>query len=103
MQRKILTLIIIAVIAGLFAWSPWITPAAASELAETQFNNAWNGVMDGCGTYGNDLGAKEFRKIPFGAFVTLDYQCGLVMPDEPAHHSTVYILFFGTVFGYPKP
>jgi hypothetical protein len=103
MQKKILTFIIIAVIAGVFAWSPWITSAAASKLAETQFNNAWNGVMDGCGTYGNNLGVKEFRKIPFGAFVTLDYQCGLVMPDEIVHHSTVFVSFFGTGFGYPKP
>ncbi len=103
MQKKILTFIIIAVIAGLFAWSPWITQDTASMLAETQFNKAWNTVIDGCGTHGSDLGAKSFRKDLFGAFVTMDYQCGLVMPDEPALHTTVYVSFFGTTFDYPKP
>ncbi len=103
MQKKILALIIFAVIAGLFAWSPWITQETASKLAEVQFNKAWNSVIDGCGTSGNDLGAKGFQKVPFGAYLTLDYQCGLVMPDEPALHTTVYVSFFGIVFGYPKP
>jgi len=103
MQKKILTLIIFAVIAGLFAWSPWIRQDTASKLAETQFNKVWSTVIDGCGTHGNDLGAKSFRKVLFGAFVTLDYKCGLVMPDEPALHTTIYISFFGTAFGYPQP
>ncbi len=68
MQKKIFALIIIAVIAGFFAWSPWITPDRASKLAETQFNKSWNSVIDGCGTYGSDLGIKGVQKIPFGAY-----------------------------------
>jgi len=103
MRKKSLALIIFSIITSLCAWSPWITQDTASKLAETQFNHDWNGVMDGCGTYGNDLGPKGFRKVLFGAYVTLDYQCGLVMPNEPALHTNVYVSFAGIAFGYPKP
>jgi hypothetical protein len=103
MRQTILVLIMFSIIFGLCVWSPWITQDRATTLAETQFNQAWNGVADGCGTYGNDLGAKDFRKVPFGAYVILDYQCGLVMPDETALHTTMYVSFFGIAFGYPKP
>ena len=102
MQKKILGWILLTVLA-LCAWSPWITRDRASTLAETQFNDAWSGIIDGCGTSCNELGAKDFRKVPFGATVNLEYQCGLVMPDEPPLQTTVYISFFGTAFGYPSP
>ena len=103
MRKTILAPIVFSVLAALCAWSPWITEDAASKLAEIQFNQAWNGVIDGCGTSGDDLGARDFRKTSFGATVTLYYQCGLVMPDEPALHRSVYVSFVGIAFGYPKP
>jgi hypothetical protein len=103
MRRKILALVLFSIVISLFAWSPWLTPSTASKLTENQFNKAWYGVMDGCGTYGDNLGVQDFQKIPFGAIVNLDYQCGLVMPDEAALHTTVYVSFFGIAFGYPKP
>ena len=103
MRQKILILILFSAITSLCAWSPWITQDRASKLAEAQFNKAWNTVIDGCGTSGNDLGTKDFRKVPFGAYVTLDYQCGLVMLNEPALHTNVFISFLGIAFGYPKP
>ena len=103
MQKKIFAFVIVTVLTGLCAWSPWITPPVASKLVETQFNKAWNTVIDGCGTFGNGLGAKDFRKVPFGAYMTLNYQCGLVMPDEPALHTTSYVSFLGIAFGYPTP
>jgi hypothetical protein len=103
MRQKILVLILFSVITSLCAWSPWITQETASKIAETQFNKAWSTVVDGCGTFGDNLGVKEFHKLPFGADVSLDYQCGLVMPDEPALHANVYVSFVGIAFGYPKP
>jgi hypothetical protein len=103
MRRKILVIVALSVLIGLGAWTPWITRETASRLAEVQFNQAWSAVIDGCGTFGNDLGTKEFHKVPFGAYVTLNYQCGLVMPDEPALQTSVYVSFFGIAFGYPKP
>ena len=103
MPRKILLLTIGLSLIGLCAWSPWITRNIAYNLAEFQFNQAWSGVIDGCGTSGTELGAKSFRRVPFGAYVTLDYQCGLVMPDEPVPHTKVFISFFGIAFGFPKP
>jgi hypothetical protein len=103
MRNKLLVFICLAIIVGLCAWSPWLTEATASKLAENQFNHAWEGVMDGCGTASADLGAEGFRKVPFGAYVTLAYQCGLVMPDEPPLHHEIYISLVGIAFGYPKP
>ena len=102
MQKKILFLVVV-VLMGLLAWSPWITEERALTLAETQFNEAWEGIIDGCGTSGNNLGAKDYRKVAFGATVMLQYQCGLVMPDEPPLQTTVYVPFFGIAFGYPAP
>jgi hypothetical protein len=103
MKQKIVLTLFALIGLGVCAWSPWITRDSASQLAESQFNTAWSGVIDGCGTSGNDLGTKEFRKVPFGAYVTLDYQCGLVMPDEPALHAKVFVSFTGIAFGFPKP
>lgn len=103
MKQKILAFVLFFVIAGVLAWSPWITQDRAFHLAETQFNAAWDGVIDGCGTDGINLGAKDFRKVPFGATVMLQYQCGLVMPNEPPLQTTVYVPFFGIASGYPAP
>ena len=103
MRSKFLALILVSIFLGISAWSPWITANTASRLTQDQFNKAWYGVVDGCGTYGDNLVAHDFEKIPFGANVTLDYQCGLVMPNSPAQHTTVYVSFFGVAFGYPKP
>lgn len=102
MQNKTLGPLVLLVLI-LCAWSPWITEESAFHLAETQFNKAWDGIIDGCGTDWNDLGAKDFRKVPFGAMVTLEYQCGLVMPGEPALETTVFVSFFGVAFGFPAP
>ena len=102
MQRKLFAFVLLIVLA-LCAWSPWITPETASNLAEIQFNRAWDGIADGCGVSGNKLGAKNFRKLPFGATLTLEYQCGLVTPSEPPLRTAVYIPFFGVPFGYPAP
>ena len=103
MRRKVFVSVCLSMLIGLCAWSPWITHETASRLAEMQFNQAWSAVTDGCGTSGNNLGAKEFHKVPFGAYVTFDYQCGLVMPDEPPLHANIYVSFIGIAFGYPKP
>jgi hypothetical protein len=103
MRKRVLTWAFILLITTLCAWSPWISQDTASRLAETQFNQAWKSIVDGCGISGKDLGARDFRKVLFGAYVTLYYQCGLVMPDEPALHTTVYVSFVGITFGYPRP
>jgi hypothetical protein len=103
MKQKIVLTIFALIGLSLCAWSPWITRDSASQFAESQFKKAWSGVIDGCGTSGNDFGTKEFRKVPFGAYVRLEYQCGLVMPDEPALHTNMFVSFFGIGFGYPKP
>jgi hypothetical protein len=101
MQRKILVIVI--VLTGLCAWSPWLTRETASRLAESQFNRAWEDVVDGCGTSGDEYGVKGFRKVPFGAVVTLDYQCGLIMPGEPPLQTKIHVPFLGIAFGYPIP
>lgn len=102
-KTKMLIFAFTLTITSICAWSPWLTRDRASELAESQFDRAWQYILDGCGTYGTGLGAKDFRKVPFGAYVTLNYQCGLVPPREPVLHTTVYVSFVGIAFGYPKP
>jgi len=103
MRNKLIAIAMCTALIGVCAWSPWLTRETASKLAENQFNHAWNGVMDGCGTAGNKLGAKDFQKIPFGAIISLDYQCGFVKPNEAPLHTKVYISFLGIAFGYPSP
>lgn len=103
MKQKIVLTIFALIGLSVCAWSPWITRDSASQLAESQFNNAWSGIIDGCGTSGDKLGAMDYRKVPFGAYVEFDYQCGLVMPDEPALHANVFVSFTGIAFGFPKP
>jgi hypothetical protein len=103
MLKKISVWVFILSIVLICAWSPWLTEATTSALAEAQFNEAWREIIDGCGTSGEDLGASNFRKVPFGAYVTLDYQCGLIMPGEPALQTRVYVSFAGIAFGYPRP
>ena len=103
MRQKILVFDILFVITCVCVWSPWITQDTASKIAETQFNQAWSTVIDGCGTFGDNLGVKDFDKVPFGANVTLDYQCGLVMPDEPVFIQMYMFHSLGIAFGYPKP
>ena len=73
MRKKNLTFSLVVMVVALVAWSPWITD-----------NTAWNGLIDGRGTFSDNLGASGVRKILFDAYVTLDYQCGFVTPDEPA-------------------
>lgn len=103
MRPKVLILTLAFIAIALSAWSPWITANTASQLAKDQFNKAWYGVADGCGNYGDSSGPHDFQKVPFGANVTLVYQCGLVMPNTPPEHRTVFVTFFGVAFGYPKP
>ena len=50
MRKKMIAIVILLTVTGKLAWSPWLTQDAASNLAETQFNQAWNGIIDGCGT-----------------------------------------------------
>jgi hypothetical protein len=103
MRRKLFWILVTCLILGVFAWSPWIDEETAVTLTETQFNKAWSRVIDGCGTSWEEYGARDFRKVPFGAMVTLYYQCGLVMEGEPALQRDVFVAFFGIAFGYPAP
>ena len=103
MCKLILVSVILILLIGLCAWSPWLTKDTVSHIAENQFIRAWEGVADGCGLSGSEYGTKDFHKFPFGAVVSLDYQCGLVMPNEPPLHTNIYVTFIGTTFGYPRP
>lgn len=101
--RRVLTRIGVGVcILALLAWSPWLTPATTGWLARLQFNASWSFVMDGCGAHIPPAGG-SFEKVPFGARTTLEYRCGLVMPDEPYQQARVFVSFLGTAHGYPSP
>jgi hypothetical protein len=90
---------------GLFAWSPWLTKEFVENRAITLFNQAWESVIDGCGTNCNGCGAVSSRRVPFGMFVTIEFACGLIPEDSPAYHqrTSVFVSPFGSVHGFPKP
>ena len=103
LSRKVLVRTVIAIAAlSLFAWSPWLTPVTTAWLARTQLNAAWSFVMDGCGAHQTPPEA-GFEKVPFGARTTIDYQCGLLAPEEPYRQARVFVSFLGTAHGYPAP
>lgn len=87
----------------LLVWSPWVTPRLAEEAAITQFNLKWMNVIDGCGFNCEGCGAIGYRKAAFGAYVTLQYGCGLMHPGEPLRSSDIFVSFLGTAHGIPEP
>lgn len=90
---------------ALLAWSPWITPAFARQRAVESFASAWRGVADGCSIDCNGCRVIDSQKTIFGAFVTLEYACGLIPPDSPKvrTRSAGFVSFLGTVHGFPTP
>jgi len=106
MKKYILISLIVAIIAfGIFAWSPWINEHFAKERAVAQFERAWLNVADGCGFNCHGCGAVDWKRIPFGAQVTLEYACGMLPEDTPEYHQqiNVYVSSFGKVYGLPTP
>ena len=89
----------------LFAWSPWLTQASAEVRAVRAFNNAWEFVVDGCGTNCNGCGVVSSQRLPFGVLVTIEYACGLIPADLPEYHeqTTAFVSPMGTVHGLPTP
>jgi hypothetical protein len=99
------SIIIFALLAGLFAWSPWITRKSAERRAVDSFNKAWESVADGCGINCEGCGAVSSRRVLFGVLVTIEYACGMIPADSPEYHrqSSVFVSTFGTAHGFPKP
>lgn len=102
-HKTLSTLAMGLLVIGLLAWSPWITPKIAENAAITQFNQKWMNIIDGCGFNCDDCGAVGYRKVAFGIFVTLQYGCGLMYPDQPLEESTVFVSFLGIARNIPKP
>jgi hypothetical protein len=106
MKKYLLTSFIIAILVlGVFAWSPWISGQYAKERAVAQFERAWLNVVDGCGFACHGCGAISWKRVAFGAQVTLEYACGLLPADSPEYHqqANVYVSPLGKVYGLPKP
>jgi hypothetical protein len=106
MRRKFsLIMIITLVVIALFAWSPWIKESYAKERAVKLFERTWLNVADGCGFACHGCGAESWKKVPFGAQVTLEYACGMLPADSPEYHqkADVFVSFLGKVYGLPAP
>ena len=104
-RKTIVWLSIVVLLTALCAWSPWLTPSFAETRAVDAFNKAWQYVADGCGTNCKGCGAISSHRGPFGAFVTIEYACGMILADSPEYHLevTAFISSFGSVHGIPKP
>jgi hypothetical protein len=106
MKRRLTLITIITLVAiVLFLWSPWITGQYAKERAVAEFERAWLNVADGCGFACHGCGAAAWKKVPFGAQVTLEYACGMLPADSPENHQQagVFVSFLGKVYGLPTP
>jgi hypothetical protein len=106
MKRKLLISLTIAIIVfGILAWSPWISGQYAKERAVAEFERAWLNVADGCGFACHNCGAEAWKRVPFGAQVTLEYACGMLPEDSPEYHQqiNVYVSSLGKVYGVPTP
>jgi len=106
MKKYLLTSLLIAIfVFGIFAWSPWISGRYAKERAVAQFERAWLNVADGCGFGCHGCGAGDWKRIPFGVQVTLEYACGMLPEDSPEFHQqiNVYVSSLGKVYGLPNP
>lgn len=103
-KRTVLIILIVAALA-LVVWSPWINGRYAKERAVTEFERAWLNVADGCGFACHGCGAAAWKKVPFGAQVTLEYACGLLPADSPDYHqgANVFVSSLGKVYGLPRP
>lgn len=106
MKRKLFLITIIAlIIFALFLWAPWINGQYAKERAVAGFERTWLNVIDSCGFACHGCGAIDWKKVPFGAQVTLEYACGTVSLDSPNSHqqAAVFVSFLGKVYGLPTP
>jgi hypothetical protein len=103
-KRKTLLPILLLVLV-LVLWSPWINESYAKERSVTEFERAWLNVADGCGFACHGCGATTWKKIPFGARVTLEYACGMLPADSPEYHqqANVFVSSLGMVYGLPTP
>ena len=106
MRRRLSLIAIIAlVIFALLLWAPWINGSYAKERAVAEFERAWLNVADGCGFACHGCGASAWKKVPFGAQVTLEYACGMIPADSPEYHqqANVFVSYLGKVYGLPTP
>lgn len=101
----LISLLMTILVLGLFAWSPWISGQYAKERAVAEFERAWLNVADGCGFACHGCGAVAWKKVPWGAQVTLEYACGMLPADSPENHqqANVFISSLGKVYGLPAP
>jgi len=106
MKRKLtLITIITLLVIGLFFWSPWINGAYAKRRAVAEFERSWLNVAGGCGFGCHGCGAAAWKKVPFGAQVTLEYTCGMLPAAtfEGHQQANVYVSPLGKVYGLPTP
>lgn len=105
MKRLKFYLVAVLLVVSLLAWSPWINGPYAKERAVAEFERSWLNVADGCGFGCHGCGAAEWKKIPFGAQVTLEYACGTLPVDAADQHQkvNVFVSSIGKVYGLPAP
>ena len=96
MKQKYLVPIIICLILVLLIliWAPWINQEGAREKAIDDFNNQYEGVIDGCGLDCEGCGVNSVNRQIFGYKVSLSYKCGL---KDYTQEGSRFVSVFGTV------
>jgi len=92
-------IIVLIILLGLLAWSPWVTQDYAEGKATQEFTSSWEGVIDGCGFNCDGCGVKSSQKKLFGYSVTIGYGCGMKTAAEAAETGKIFVSAIGTVHG----
>lgn len=102
MKDKLLLLTVVFIFLVLLCvWAPWVTPSFAVSKAEESFELSYAGVLDGCSIDKANGGVQFHNKAPFGAIVTINYNCSMKMEFRDGKYIPVTYLseYFVSAFG----
>jgi hypothetical protein len=83
----------------LIAWSPWITRSYAENKVVEDFEEKWEGIIDGCGFDCIGCGVTDSKRTLFGYVVIAEFACGMLPEDSPEYHVTgkYFVSFLGII------
>lgn len=92
-------------VAALVLWAPWMSKDSLPKIVEGRFASAWRGVVDGCGLDCEGCGVVSAQRVTLGAWVELEYACGMLPADLPEYHqrARLFLSVLGTLHGMPAP
>lgn len=96
MNKFIIPIITVLIIAAGIGCAPRLTDEYVKDRITSQFNKTWGNVSDGCGL----IGIKDLRRTFIGYSATIEYSCGF-RPKPKVETKRIYISPRGSVHGIP--